>query len=410
MKTKVVVTGQGVVSPLGNDTATYWNALCEGRSGISAVDRFDMTGYPSRIAGLVRDCIPANMSKKELRRQDRYSLYALHAADQAWEQSGLDIDREDPLRVGVVLGTGVGGIETIELSAKRLYEKGPRRVSPLFVPMGLANMASANVAMRLGLMGPNKAIVSACATGTHCIGDAADLIRAGRADVMLAGGAEATLTPVALAGFGAMRALSTRNDEPTRASRPFDKDRDGFVMAEGAGLVVLESESHAKARGAQILCELAGYGETCDAYHITAPRPDGIASIAAMETALRDAQCPPCDVEYINAHGTSTVYNDVAEVFALRKVFGEAMPPVSSTKSMTGHLMAAAGAIEAVACVQAIRTGTMPPSINYETPDPACDLNLVANEAREANVAIAMSNSLGFGGHNASIVFKSYAD
>ncbi len=409
MGTRVVVTGMGVVSPVGNGIADFWNALREGRSGIARITRFNTEAFPSRIAGMAEDCFPPGVSNKDLRRLDRYSVFALQAASEAWAQAGIDIGRSDPRRCGVILGSGIGGIETIEEQARRLHEHGPRRVSPLFIPIGLANMAAANIAIRLGLLGPNKAVVSACAAATHSIGDAADLIRAGRADVMVAGGAEAPVTPLGLAAFGAMKALSRRNDAPQRASRPFDRDRDGFVIAEGAGALVLESEGHAKARGAVILGELAGYGESCDAYHITAPRSDGSGAAAAIQVALQDARCAAADVGYVNAHGTGTVHNDPAEVCALRRVFGDAMPPVSSTKSMTGHLLGAAGAVEVIACLLAVRDGILPPSINYETPDPECDLNLVANEAREADVAMALSNSLGFGGHNASIVLRRYA-
>lgn len=408
MSKKIVITGMGVVSPLGNTVATFWEGMCAGRSGIGPISRFDIEGYASRIAGEVDEVVPAGMSAKDLNRQDRYTTYAIEAADQAWAQSGLDLNTEDPYRCGVYIGSGIGGIETIANDVVRLHEGGPRRVSPLMIPKGLVNMASGNVAIRLGLRGPNKSIVTACATSTHCIGDAANSIRMGEADIMLAGGSEASIVPFGVAGFSAMKALSTRNDAPQAASRPFDADRDGFVIAEGAGIVVLESEEHARARGAEILGVVAGMGETCDAYHITAPRPDGEAAVAAMRKALDVAQVRPEQVGYYNAHGTSTKYNDSSETLALKAVFGDAMPPVSSTKSMTGHLLGAAGAVEAIACLLAIRHGVLPPNINFETPDPECDVNLVANEAREAKVAIAMSNSLGFGGHNAAIVLTNY--
>lgn len=408
MANRVVITGMGVVTPLGNTVASFWDAMCAGRSGLRAITRFDTTGYASRIAGEVADVVPSGMSNKDLNRLDRYSIYALEAADQAWSQAGLDLDREDPYRCGVYIGSGIGGIETIANDVIRLHEGGPRRVSPLMVPKGLVNMASGNVAIRLGLRGPNKSIVTACATSTHCIGDAAATIRIGEADVMLAGGSEATIVPFGVAGFAAMKALSCRNDEPQRASRPFDADRDGFVMAEGAGIVVLESEEHARARGAEILGVVAGLGESCDAYHITSPRPDGEAAVVAMQKALEAARVRPEQVGYYNAHGTSTKYNDSSETLALKRVFGVDMPPVSSTKSMTGHLLGAAGAVEAIACLLAIRHGILPPNINYDTPDPECDVNVVANAAREAEVAIAMSNSLGFGGHNAAIVLTRY--
>jgi 3-oxoacyl-[acyl-carrier-protein] synthase II len=405
---KAVVTGMGVVSPVGNDVDTFWKSLVAGRSGIVPNNRFDVTDWRTRIAGLAADCAPEGMSPKDIHRQDRYSIFAVEAADQAWRQSGLELSTINPDRAGVVIGSGIGGIETIQDDVIRMHEGGPRRVSPLMVPKGLANMASGNVALRLGLKGPNKAIVTACSTANHCIGEARDLIRLGRADIVLAGGSEAPINKFSISGFMAMRALSTRNDEPTRASRPFDKDRDGFVIAEGAGILVVESEEHARARGAEILAEVASLGESCDAHHITAPLEDGSGSAKAIRIALDEARVNPEDVDYYNAHGTSTPLNEPGEAKALRRVFGEGMPPVSSTKSMTGHLLGAAGAIEAIACIQAIRTGTMPPNINFETPDPDCLVNIVANEARSAKIAIAVSNSLGFGGHNAALVLRRY--
>ncbi len=409
MSTKVVVTGMGVVSPVGNDVATFWESLREGRSGIGAVTRFEATDdFKCRIAGEAEECTPEGMTPKELGRLDRYTIYALEAMDQAWKQAGLNIDQENPERIGVVIGSGIGGIETIEMEVIRLHDKGPRRVSPLFIPKGLSNMASGNVAIRYGLRGPNKGIVSACSSANHSLGEALNLIRSGRTDVMIAGGSEAPVTRLSLAAFASMRAMSKRNDEPERASRPFDKDRDGFVAGEGAGVFVLESEEHAKARGAEILAELAGMGESCDAYHIVAPEPNGQGCISALRYTLEAAKVNPADIDYYNAHGTSTPLNEVGEAKALRAVFGDSMPLVTSTKSMTGHLLGAASAIEAVACVQSIRESVIPPTINYETPDPECEVNLVANEAREVKVEIALSNSLGFGGHNAAIVMKRY--
>lgn len=405
---KVVLTGIGVVSPVGNDLDTYWHSLCEGRSGIATITRFDTSAFKVHIAGEAEECVPAGMSPKDIRHHDLYSIFAIEATDQALRHSGLDLDKEDRNRCGVLIGSGIGGIGTITEEVVRLHEGGPRRVSPFMIPKGLLNMASGSVAVRFGLRGPNKAIASACASANHCIGDGAALIIANRADVIVAGGAEAPVVPFGLAGFGAMRALSRRNDEPERASRPFDKDRDGFVVGEGAGIFILESEEHAQARGAEILAEVAALGESCDAYHVTAPRPDGSGAAYSMASALKQARTDPEDIDYINAHGTSTVYNELSEAKALRTVFGEAMPPVSSTKSMTGHLLGAAGAIEAIACVMAIRDGVLPPSINFETPDPECEVNLVANEAREADVAIAMSNSLGFGGHNTTLILRRY--
>ena len=408
MQSKVVVTGMGVVSALGNDVSSFWEGIREGRSGVKTIDRFDTDGLASKIASTVSNVVPEGMSKKELRRESRYSMLAIAASDQAVAQAGLDMAKEDPFRCGAIIGSGIGGLDMINTESVRMHEGGPRRVSPMMIPKGLANMASGAVGIRHGLQGPNKATVTACASGTQSIGEAADLIRMGKAEVMLAGGAEATVIRFAMAGFCAMKALSTSNDEPERASRPFDKDRNGFVMGEGGAVLVLESEAHARARGAEILGEIAGLGETCDAYHITAPRPDGSGAAAAMRAALQQAALNPEDVDYFNAHGTSTKLNDAGECRALQSVFGDAMPPASSTKSMIGHLLGAAGAVEAVVCIMAIREGVLPPNINYDTPDPECRLNIVANEARDASIAVAMSNSLGFGGHNASLIFSRY--
>lgn len=408
MSQKVVITGMGVVSPVGNDVETFWSKLCSGVSGIGPITRFDAEGFKVRIAGEADTPEPEGLSAKQISRHDRYSLFAMEATHQAWTQAGLDIDKEDPRRIGVVIGSGIGGIESIANEVVRLHEGGPRRVSPLFIPKGLSNMASGNIAIHYGFRGPNKCIVTACSSANHAIGEAAMQIRSGRAHVMIAGGAEASVIPLSIAAFASMRAMSTRNDDPERASRPFDKDRDGFVMGEGAGVLVMESEDHAKARGAEIAAEFAGMGESCDAFHIVAPEPDGRGCIEALEFALEEARINPSEVDHYNAHGTSTPLNEVGESRALRAVFGEDMPLVTSTKSMTGHLLGAAGAIESVASVLAIRDGVIPPTINYETPDPECEVNLVANEAREANVAIALTNSLGFGGHNAVLVFKRY--
>ena len=408
MSRKVVITGMGVVSPLGNDVETYWKGLREGRSGIRYITRFDATSYKTTFAGECDDCVPSGMTAKDVNRLDRYSVFAVEAADQAWRHAGLSIDNEDSDRCGAIIGSGIGGIETIQDEVIRLHEGGPRRISPFMIPKGLCNMASGNVAVRLGLRGPNKSVVTACATANHCIGEGADVIRLGRADVMVVGGSEAPIIPFGVGGFSQMKALSTRNDAPQQASRPFDKDRDGFVMGEGAGILVLESEEHAKARGATILAEVAGMGETCDAYHITAPLPDGTGGAKAIQHALRDADLSPGDIDYFNAHGTSTPYNEPGEARALRAVFGDGMPFVSSTKSMTGHLLGAAGAVEAIACVLAIRDSVIPPNINFDTLDPECEVNLVANVARDARISVAMSNSLGFGGHNAAIIIKRY--
>ncbi|MCP4642090.1 MAG: beta-ketoacyl-ACP synthase II [bacterium] len=408
MMARVVVTGMGLVSPVGNDVATFWQAVREGRSGIRTIDRFDISEHSTTFAGLAEDIVPSGMSLKDVRRRDRYALFAMAAADAAWAHSGLEIDREDPGRCGAIVGSGIGGIHTFESAHQHFMEKGPRRLPPMTIPKLLTNSAGAEVAIRLGLQGPNKAVVSACATGAQSVGEAASLIETGWADVMVAGGAEAPVTSFGLACFGAMRAISKRNDDPQGASRPFDLNRDGFVMAEGAGVLVLESEEHARKRGAHVIAELAGYAETCDAHHITAPRPDGSGAVSAMRLALDHGQVTPEQVDYFNAHGTSTKQNDVAESQALRTVFGDAQPPTSSTKSMVGHLLGAAGAVEAMVCALSIQDGVLPPSINFETPDPECDVNLIANESREAPVAIAMSNSLGFGGHNTAIVFRAY--
>lgn len=408
MSTKVVVTGLGVVSPVGNDIDTFWKNICAGKSGIRTIDQFDTSDLTAKIAGIAEDVDIDGLDNKEMRRMSRYAQFAIFAAEQAWKQAGLDINKEDPYRCGTSVGSGIGGLNEINIDSVRMAEGGARRVSPLMVPKGLANMAAGAVAIHLGLLGPNKCVVTACASGTHSLGDAASLIQSGKADVMVAGGAEATVIPFGIAGFCAMKALSTRNDEPERASRPFDLDRNGFVMGEGAGIMVLESEEHAKARGAEILGVVAGMGDTCDAYHITAPRPDGSGVAAAMREALREAKLNPEDIGYFNAHGTSTKLNDAGECKALHVVFGEETPPTSSTKSMIGHLLGAAGGVEAVICILAMRDGILPPNINYDTPDPECQLNLVANTAIEKKVSAVMSNSLGFGGHNASIILTKY--
>lgn len=406
MQSRVVITGMGVISPVGNGVDAFWENLCAGRTGIRRIDHFDASELTTQIAGLVEMPVLESVSKKERRRMDAYTVYALAAMKEAWTQSGIDIGQEDPLRCGCMIGSGIGGIKTLEDNHTIFLEKGPRRLGPYTIPSLLSNSATGEAAIRYGLQGPNKAVVTACATGAQSIFDAVNTIRMGYADVVATGGAEAPVTPYTMAGFCAMRAMSRRNDEPERASRPFDKERDGFVMGEGAGVLILESEEHARGRGADILCAFAGGGETCDAYHLVAPRPHGAGAAAAMTASLRDAQLNPDAVGYFNAHGTSTHHNDEAESEAMRDVFGDALPLTSSTKSMTGHLLGAAGAIEAIACILAIQTSVLPPSINYDDPDPDCTVNLVANEAREADVACAMSNSLGFGGHNATLIFQ----
>ena len=410
MSKRVVVTGMGVVTPVGNTIDTFWDSLCNGRSGIGPITNFDTTDFKTRIAGEVGDIVPEGFSTKDLGRQDDYSIFAVEAADQAWKDSGLDTlgDSLDRDRCGVVVGSGIGGITTIQNEVIRLTEGGPRRVSPLMITKGVANMASGNVAIRLGLRGPNKSIVTACASANHCIGEGADLIRLGRADVMVVGGSEAAVCGFSIAGFAAMRATSMKNDDPETISRPFDADRSGFVMGEGSGIMVIESEEFAKARGANILAEVASLGESCDAYHMTAPLEDGSGGAKAMQNCLNQSELNSTDIDYFNAHGTSTKLNEPGETRALNAVFGPDMPLVTSTKSMTGHLLGAASAIEGISCVLSIRDGIIPPTINYETPDPDCIVNLVANEAREVEVNIAMSNSLGFGGHNAALILKRY--
>jgi len=413
MRNRVVITGLGAVTPIGNDVSTFWKNMISGVSGIDYVTAFDTSEYTTRIAGEVKNFNPEDyMDRKEAKRVDRFIQFAIAATKQALAQADLDISKMDATRTGVYIGSGIGGLATLEENHKILLEKGPRRVSPFMVPMMIANMASGLVSIEIGAKGPNSSVVSACATGTHAIGDAAEIIRRGRADVMIAGGSEATIRPLAFAGFGNMKALSTRNDEPQKASRPFDLNRDGFVMGEGAGILVLESLEHAKKRGATILAEVAGYGMSGDAYHLTAPAPEGEGAARAMKEALLDAALDPTEVDYINAHGTSTDYNDKFETLAIKSVFGDYAYKVaiSSTKSMTGHLLGAAGGVEAIACVLAIREGIIPPTINYETPDPDCDLDYVPNEARKANVRVALSNSLGFGGHNATIILKAYEE
>ncbi|HPT96782.1 MAG TPA: beta-ketoacyl-ACP synthase II [Armatimonadota bacterium] len=408
---RVVVTGLGAITPLGNTVAAYWEGLKAGRSGAGPITRFDASPFTTRIACEVKGFNPEEyIDPREVRHIDRFAQFAIAAAKQAVADSGLEITPENAERIGVVIGSGIGGIETWEKQHAIYLNRGPGRISPYFVPMMICDMAAGHVSITLGCKGPNLATVTACATGTHAIGDAASIIRRGDADVMIAGGTEAAITPMGVGGFCAARALSTRNDEPERASRPFDKDRDGFVPGEGVGVLVLESEEHARARGAMIYAEVAGYGMTGDAHHITAPAPGGEGAARAMLLALKDAGMAPSDVDYINAHGTSTQANDVAETAAIKRAYGEHARKlmVSSTKSMTGHLLGAAGGIEAIACALAVRYGVVPPTINYETPDPECDLDYVPNTAREVRVRAAMSNSLGFGGHNACLIFRAF--
>lgn len=408
---RVVVTGLGALTPVGNSVEAYWSALCEGRSGIGPISKFDTTGFPTRIAGEVRDFDPLKwIDKKDARRLDPYLQYAIACAAMAVEDGGLDFGKIDRDRAGVLVGSGIGGISTLLESHKTLLDKGPDRVSPFFIPMLIINMASGLISMRFGAKGPNSSVVTACATGNHAIGDASEIIQRGDADVMIAGGAEAIITPLTFAGFCSMKAMSTRNDDPPRASRPFDSGRDGFVCGEGGGLVVLESLDHALARDARIYAELIGYGMTSDAYHMTAPDPAGDGAARAMALAVKDAGVDPTAVTYINAHGTSTPYNDKFETMAIKRVFGDHAYrlAVSSTKSMIGHLLGAAGGVEAIATILAIYHGVLPPTINYETPDPECDLDYVPNQARKQEVDVALSNAFGFGGTNATLAFRRY--
>ena len=410
MRRRVVITGLGVITPLGTGLEKTWPAICAGTSGIHRITRFDPANLPVQIAGEVRDFDPANfIEKKEIKKMDTFIHYAVGASQMAVEDAGLKIGPENADRVGVYIGAGIGGLPGIEHYHDVLKEKGPDRVSPFFIPMVIINLASGQVAIRIGARGPNSCAVTACATGNHCIGDAFRLIQWGEADAMVAGGTEAALTPLCVAGFAAARALSRRNDEPERASRPFDKDRDGFVLGEGAGVVVLEELESARRRGARIYAEMVGYAMTADAYHITAPSENGEGAVRCMALAIKDAGVSKDEVGYINAHGTSTMA-DAIETKAIKQVFGERASriPVSSTKSRTGHLLGAAGGIEAVFSVLALHRGTLPPTINLEQPDPECDLDYIPNKAREAKVQVALSNSFGFGGVNACVLFKRY--
>ena len=413
MERRVVITGLGVVSPVGSDLETFWKNLTAGKSGISRITKFDPTDYPVQIAAEVKDFEPTKyFDKKEVRRLDPFIQFAVGAADQAVKMAGLEESELDKERVGVIIGSGIGGLTTIEQQLKILWEKGPRRVSPYCVPMEIINMASGIVSIRYGYKGPNVSVVTACATGTHAIGEAFRTIQYGDADVVVAGGAESCITPLSVAGFAAARALSTRNDEPEKASRPFEKNRDGFVMGEGAGIVVLEELEHAKRRGAKILAEVVGYGTSGDAYHMTAPAPGGEGAARAIRNALRDAGIEPTEIDYINAHGTSTKFNDLFETMAIKSVFGDYAYKVkiSSIKSMIGHLLGAAGGVETVASVMTINTGVIPPTINYEEPDPECDLDYTPNEAVEKEVRYVLKNSFGFGGTNACLVLKRFEE
>jgi len=410
MKRRVVITGLGVVHALGKDINTFWDAIKEGKNGITTVTKFDTTDFSTKVAAQIVDFDPsAYIDKKEAKRMDLFCQYAIVAAQQAIDMAGLDASKLDPFRAGVLIGSGIGGIETLEDNCRTMFEKGPRRVSPFFVPMMIANMASGQVAIRFGFKGYNACVVTACATANHSIGDAMRVIQNGYADVMITGGSEASITPLGFVGFCAAKAMS-ENEDPNTACRPFDKDRDGFVMGEGAGILVLEEYEHAKRRGAKILAELVGYGCTCDAYHITVPSPDGEAGIRCMQLALEDAGIAPEQLGYINAHGTSTPLNDPMETSVIKRVLGKHAEkvPVSSTKSMTGHLLGAAGGIEAVITVMALQDGFLPPTINLKNQDPECDLDYIPNVGRKQKVEYALSNALGFGGHNGVLIFKRY--
>jgi len=416
---RVVVTGLGALTPLGNTAEEFWAGLVQGRSGIGPITKFDAHAkdahgayrYPTRIAGEIRNFDPLNfVDKKEARRLDPYLQYAVASSVMAVQDAGFDLAKIDGARFGVIVGSGIGGITTLLDGEHILQEKGPERVSPFLIPMLIVNMASGLISMRFGAKGPNTSVVTACATGNHAIGDAFKVIERGDADLMIAGGAEAIIVPLTMAGFCAMKAMTNRNDDPPRASRPFEADRDGFVPSEGAGIVVLEALEHARRRDARIYAEIVGYGASADAHHMTAPDPDGDGALRAMAGAMRDAGLEPTAIGYINAHGTSTPYNDKFETIAIKRLFGEhaGRLAVSSTKSMTGHLLGAAGGVEAIATALALHHGIMPPTINYEKPDPECDLDYIPNQARKQDVDFALSNAFGFGGTNATLAFKKY--
>ena len=411
MGRRVVVTGMGLVIPVGIGVKTSWKNVCEGKSGIGPLTRFDTNGFETKIAGEVKDFDPElYIDKKEIKKMDLFIHYAIAAAKEALEDAQLSITPENSEQIGVIVGTGLGGLPSIERYHKILLEKGPGRISPFFIPMLIANLASGQIAIQFGPKGPNTCVVTACATGAHCIGDAFRAIVYGDAEAMISGGTEANITPLTIGGFNAMKALSTRNDEPEKACRPFEKNRDGFVVAEGSGILILEELQFALKRKARIYGELIGYGYTGDAYHITAPSPDGDGAVRCMRMAIKDAGLKPEDVEYINAHGTSTPLNDLTETLAIKAVFGDYAKkvPISATKSMTGHLLGAAGSTEAIFTILSIRDGIMPPTINYEEADPQCNLDYVPNVARRKPLKIAMSNAFGFGGTNATLIFKRF--
>jgi 3-oxoacyl-[acyl-carrier-protein] synthase II len=412
MEKRVVVTGLGIVSPNGNDVASFWKSLKEGKSGIGKLTTFDASAFDCRIAGEVKgfDPISQGLNKKEAHRMEKFVQYAVASSHQAISDSGLDLEKVNKERVGVIVGSGIGSLRIIEDQHQIFLKGGPSRISPFLIPSLIVNEASGHIAIKYGFLGPNSCITTACATGSHAIGDAMRIIQRGDADVMITGGTESAITHLGIGGFIALKALSLRNDEPERASRPFDRDRDGFVMGEGCGVVVLESLEHAKARGARIYAEAAGFGMSCDAYHITAPDPEGYGASLSMKWAIQDSKINPEDIGYINAHGTSTKLNDKVETLAIKKALGAHAKKVmvSSTKSMTGHLLGAAGGVEYVVCCLVLKDKVVPPTINYENPDPECDLDYVPNKAREADIEVAASNSLGFGGHNATLIVKKF--
>jgi 3-oxoacyl-[acyl-carrier-protein] synthase II len=411
LRRRVVVTGMGLVIPTGIGVQTAWENVCQGKSGIGFLTRFDTNGFETRIAGEVKGFNPElYIDKKEIKKMDLFIHYSIAATKEALEDAQLAITPENSERIGVIVGTGLGGLPSIEKYHKVLLERGPSRITPFFIPMLIANLASGQIAIQFGPKGPNTCMVTACATGAHCIGDAFRAIVYGDAEAVIAGGTEANITPLTVGGFNAMKALSTRNDEPEKACRPFEKNRDGFVVAEGAGILILEELQFALSRKAKIYGELIGYGYTGDAYHITAPSPDGDGAVRCMRMAIKDAGLRPEDVDHINAHGTSTPLNDLTETLAIKTVFGDRAKkiPISATKSMTGHLLGAAGSTEAIFTILAIRDGIMPPTINYEVPDPQCDLDYVPNVARRKPLRVAMSNAFGFGGTNATLLFKKF--
>jgi 3-oxoacyl-[acyl-carrier-protein] synthase II len=413
MEKRVVVTGLGLISSLGNDVASNWKNLCEGISGIGPLATFDVSAYDARIASEVKgfDALAFGMTLKDSKRLEKFVLYALASAKQAIDDAGLDVEKEDRERIGVVVGSGIGSLRIIEAEYEVLLSKGPSRITPFLIPSLIVNEAAGHIAITYGFMGPNACVTTACASGSHALGDALRIIQRGDADVMIAGGTESSITKLGVSGFCALKALSTRNDQPQKASRPFDAERDGFVMAEGSGIVVLESLEHAQKRGAKIYAEFAGYGASCDAYHSTAPDPEGRGASLAIKWAMKDAKLDPAQINYINAHGTSTKLNDKVETLAVKNALGEHAKKImiSSTKSMTGHLLGAAGGYEFVVACLAVKEDIVPPTINYEFPDPDCDLDYVPNTARRSVVNVALSNSLGFGGHNATLAVKKFA-